>query len=161
MCNVDILFPGCQGFFLRHNASGKCISAEDLFWDGHTSARYWAEMVDDCLYKNASFRYLPSKIVHNIATGGSLVISDLRRYKRRLFIFDGKNMIGKKFENSNMHRLKQTNAGSLFFYDRNMNSCFQPDAKIRYIDQKKNECISTAEQRFTFGKKNIHIHVVW
>ena len=155
--NVDILLSGCQEFFLRHTLSGKCISAEHLFRDNKAGKRYWAEMVQDCLHKNASFRYLQSKLVHNIATGGSLVTSSSHLYEGRLFIQEGKSQRGKKFENSNTHRLKQTNAGALFFYHGKINSCVEPDAKTQYINQKKNGCSDTAGQRFTFGKTSFFI----
>ncbi|XP_028417346.1 uncharacterized protein LOC114541738 [Dendronephthya gigantea] len=144
-------FEGCEGFFLRHTPSGKCISAEDLFWESNSGTRYWAEMVDDCLSKNASFRYLQSELLQNIATEGNLLASNIPRYQNRLFVFGGKSHRGKIFMNNPTHRLKQTNAGSLYFYDSGTNSCAQPDARRKYIDQKENGCRGTAEQRFTFG----------
>ncbi|XP_028410740.1 uncharacterized protein LOC114533426 [Dendronephthya gigantea] len=144
-------FEGCEAFFLRHTQSGKCVSAGYLILESTTATRYWAELVDDCLYKNASFRYLQSELVRNIATGGNLITSGGEIYRKRLFIYVGKSLVGKNFESSLVYRLKQTNDGSLYFYDKVANSCSQPDARRKYIDQKKNGCTGTAEQKFTFG----------
>ncbi|XP_028410756.1 uncharacterized protein LOC114533438 isoform X2 [Dendronephthya gigantea] len=141
----------CEGFFLRHTLSGKCISAEELFLITSAGTRYWAELVDDCLSKNASFRYLQNKLMQNIGTGGNLVTSDSPIYQNRLFVFGGKSSSGKIYMNSPTYRLKQTNAGTLYFYDKIRNSCAQPDARRKYIDEKKNGCRDAEEQRFTFG----------
>ena len=124
-----------------------------MFLDTNAGTRYWAEMINNCLHKNASFRFLKIKLAHNIATGGNLATSYFgTRYKKRVFIYNGKNLRGKLFENSKNHRLKQTDSGSLFFYERYVNSCAQPDANGTYIDQKIDGCKDTAKEKFTFGK---------
>ena len=147
------LFVGCQGLFLRHTQSGKCIAAGSLISEDEWARRYWAEMVDNCLDDKARFRYLESKLLHNINKGGTLASNYAgSRYKQRLFIYDGKTGTpGIDFENNNDHRLKQTDAGSLFLYDTAVNSCAQPNET--FVDQKKDGCSNyVAEQQFTFGK---------
>jgi hypothetical protein len=116
--------------------------------------RYWAVMVDNCVHNSARFRYLNSKLLQNIQTRGSLVSKyGNSTFLNRLYIYDGKNQKGKEFENNNEHRLKQTDAGSLYLYDTTVNSCAQPNGT--YVDQKKDGCKNAAEQKFTFGKANI------
>ena len=115
---------------------------------------YWAEMVDNCLNDSARFRYLDTNLLHNIKTGGTLASAySNTTYKKRLFIYDGKNQDGKAFENNAKHSLKQRNYRSLFLYDSTVNSCAQPNGT--YVDQKKDGCKNAAEQKFTFGKENI------
>jgi hypothetical protein len=116
--------------------------------------RYWAVMDDNCVHNSARFRYLNSKLLHNIQTRGSLVSKyGNSTFLNRLYIYDGKNQKGKEFENNNEHRLKQTDAGSLYLYDSTVNSCAQPNGI--YVDQKKDGCKNATEQKFTFGKANI------
>jgi hypothetical protein len=148
------LFAGCHSFFLRHTQSGKCVAAGSSIVEDEYARRYWAEMVDDCLNDSARFRYLDTNLLHNIKTGGTLASAYANtKYKKRLFIYDGKNQDGINFENNAKHSLKQTNSGSLFLYDSTVNSCAQPNGI--YVDQKKDGCKSTAEQKFTFGKRDV------
>ncbi len=146
------MFAGCQSFFLRHTQSGKCIAAGSLIFEDKWATRYWVEMVDNCLDEKAQFRYLDSNLLQNINTGGTLTSAyQDNKYQQRLFIYDGKiNTTGINLENKNEHRVKQTDAGSLFLYDTAVNSCAQPNGI--YVDQKKDGCSNATEQKFTFGK---------
>ncbi|CAB4034902.1 Hypothetical predicted protein, partial [Paramuricea clavata] len=133
---------------------GKCIAAGSLISDDGWGRCYWAEMVSNCLSDNARFSYIDTTLLHNIKTGGTLASKyGTNKYNNRLFIYDGKNQDGRNFENNDNHRLKQTAAGSLFLYDNSVNSCAQPNGI--YVDQKKDGCSDTAEQKFTFGNEYI------
>ena len=112
-------------------------------------------MVNNCLDEYAQFRYLSNKpLLHNIKTGGSLAsfYSASKKYKKRVFVYDGiKGTGGEKFENGDTIRLKQKPTRSLYFYDKDEQTCVQP--KTKYIATKKNGCTDTSVQKFTFGKK--------
>ena len=71
-------------------------------------------------------------------------------YQQRMIIYNSTNP---PFESEPRFSMKQRAAGSLFFYHTKTDSCAQPDAKEKYIMQKKNGCNDTEEQqKFTFGK---------
>ena len=149
--NSYFLFAGCESLFLRHTQSRKCIAAGSQISDGNNARSYWAEMVNNCLKVSAQFRYLDTELLQNIRTGGTLA-SNLNKpkFQNRLFIHYGKNEQGKRFQNSIVHRMKQTDAGSLFLYNKTVNSCAQPNG--RYVDLKKDGCSNVKDQKFTFGK---------
>ncbi|CAB4044683.1 Hypothetical predicted protein, partial [Paramuricea clavata] len=139
----------CHSFFLRHTQSGNCIAEGSPIVEDEYARRYWAEMDDNCVHYRARFRYLDTNLLHNFKTGGSLVSNyGNSTFLNRLYIYDSKNQKGKEFENNNEHRFKQTDAGSLFLYNSTVNSCAQPNDT--YVDQKKDGCKNTAEQKFTF-----------
>ena len=145
------MFAGCQSFFLRHTQFGNCIAAGSTITDGMTARRYWAEMVSNCLNGSAQFRYLDTELLQNIKTRGTLASDSTNtKFLNRLFIYVGKNPNGKNFQKSSVHRLKQTDAGSLFLYDSSVNSCAQPNGS--YVDLKKDGCRDVTVQKFTFGK---------
>ena len=73
-----------------------------------------------------------------------------KKLQNRLFVHYGKSEQGKRFQNSSVHRMKQTDAGSLFLYNKTVNSCAQPNG--RYVDLKKDGCSNVKDQKFTFGK---------
>ncbi|CAB4005658.1 Venom prothrombin activator pseutarin-C non-catalytic subunit [Paramuricea clavata] len=146
-----VVFKGCQSLFLRHSQSRKCIAAGIQISDSNNSRRYWAEMVNNCLNVSAQFRrYLDTELLQNIKTGGTLA-SNLKKPKlqNRLFIHNGKNPKGRNFQKSSVHRLKQTDAGSLFFYNSSVNSCAQPNDS--HVDLKKDGCRDVTDQKFSFG----------
>jgi hypothetical protein len=152
LLNVFFLFLDCKGLFLRHTESGKCIAAGEMFLENNIARRYWAEMVNNCFNVSASFRYLDTELLQNIDTRGTLAsfYDNPERYKNRWFVYKGKNDRGLNFEKEDSHRLKQTVAESLYFYDKAVNSCGQPNGT--YLDLKRDGCSNTPEQKFTFGK---------
>ncbi|XP_028399530.1 uncharacterized protein LOC114522942 [Dendronephthya gigantea] len=135
------------GFFLRHTQSEKCLAAETpTFRNNEYGTRYWIEMVTNCLSDFALFRYLDNEVLHNIETEGN-VVSEYGLYSNRLFIYDGKNKVGRNFANSTKHRMKQTTGGSLYLY--NVDDCVQPS--VQYVDVKGTSCTGVAAQKITFG----------
>jgi hypothetical protein len=151
MLNSYFFFAGCESLFLRHTQSGECIAAGSQISNTNKSRRYWAEMVNNCLNVSAQFRYLDTELLQNIKTGGTLVSKNKnKKLRNRLFVYYGKSEQGKRFQNSSVHRMKQTDAGSLFLYDKTVNSCAQPNG--RYVDLKKDGCSDVRYQKFTFGK---------
>jgi hypothetical protein len=73
-----------------------------------------------------------------------------KKLQNRLFVHYGKSEQGKRFQNSSVHRMKQTDTGSLFLYNKTVNSCAQPNGS--YVDLKKDGCSDVKYQKFTFGK---------
>ncbi|XP_028402587.1 phosphatidylinositol phosphatase PTPRQ-like [Dendronephthya gigantea] len=152
VCGVSLLvIKGCRCFFLRHTSSGKCIAAEtNSFWSNDFAHRYWT-VLSDCLNVAAQLQYWPnSEAVHNMAWKGTLMFLDGSEYKQRLIIYDAIKV--PYFEQDAQHRMKQRDAGPLFFYSSYINSCAQPDANQKYIMRKKYGCDDTEkQQKFTFG----------
>ena len=147
------MFLDCQSLFIRHTESKKCIAAANsTFKTDSWGDRYWAEMVNNCLDEYAQFLYLGDKpLLHNIKTGGTLGSYDSdSKYKKRVFVYRGKNINGKQFEKGDTIRLKQKSTRSLYFYDKDEKTCAQPNGN--YIDAKKNGCNDASVQKFTFGK---------
>ncbi|XP_028413335.1 uncharacterized protein LOC114536208 isoform X2 [Dendronephthya gigantea] len=146
-----LVLKDCRCFFIRHTTSGKCIAAGNPVWNDSHATRYWAELFINCLNVTAQFRYFwDTEVVHNIARNGTVMFLSGGNYQHRMLVYDSAEITG--FESDPRHRMKQKSAGSLYFYDNNVNSCAQPDANDRYIMQKKNGCNDTEEQqKFTFG----------
>ena len=106
-------------------------------------------MTDNCLDKKAKFRYLDSQLLHNIANEGTLVSSKATHYDSRWAVYKGVKRLAKLYQQSMKHRLKQTAAGSLFFYNRDDPVCAEPDSSNYVL--RKTPC-GTIKQNFTFGK---------
>ncbi|CAB4036706.1 ---NA---, partial [Paramuricea clavata] len=105
-------------------------------------------MIDNCLNVSAQFRYLDSALLHNIEKGGTLMFfTDSRFNLRRLLVYKGVAIRTIEHQNSAELRLKQTDAGSLFFYNTSQNVCAKPSAK--YV--LRNATCDTENQKFTFG----------
>ena len=119
-----------------------------MFNDTSKVKAYSAVMNDNCLNANAQFRYFDSALLHNIEKDGTLASPPFKEYKSRLAVYHGVSTLGKIYQNSSLHLLKQTNAGSLFFYHKYQLVCAEP--KTTYINRNK-KC-NTKEQEFTFGK---------
>ncbi len=144
-----LLFVDCQGLFLRHTRTGKCITrSEELVYNNPSYAfPYYVVMTDNCLDNKAQFRYLDSELLHNIEKAdGTLLSSADHRYQSRWTVYKGVSDGGKDYQKKSVHRLKQTDAESLFLY--NMNVCAEPSTK--YV-MRKTYC-NTTNQKFTFGK---------
>ncbi len=149
---LTFLFSDCQSLFLRHTRSGKCITrSEELVYNNSDYALpYYVVMTDNCLDDKAQFRYLDSELLHNIEKQGTLISPDQPSvYKSRWVVYKGATSTAKNNQKSAVHRLKQTDAESLFLY--NMNVCAEPSTK--YI-LRKTYCNRTT-QKFTFGKWNM------
>jgi hypothetical protein len=153
--NVKFFFVivGCQNLFLRHTDSGKCItSSEELvFNDPKLAFSYFVVMTVNCLNVSAQFRYLDSELLHNIEKEGTLISSTHSLFLGRWSVYKGVAATGIQFQNNAGHRLKQTDSGSLFFYDTSRNVCAEPSTK--YV--LRNATCDTENQKITFGKLNM------
>ena len=109
---------------------------------------YFAVMTDNCLNSSAQFRYVDNELLHNIKKDGTLVSPLPNTYKSRLAVYHGVSKKGLHYQKSVEHRLKQTDAGSLFFYNTRTPACAAP--KTKFI--KRNTACDEASQDFTFGK---------
>ena len=109
-------------------------------------------MIDNCLHEKAQFRYLDSQLLHNIEKDGTLVSAQSSNYRNRLAVYKGVSSIARRFQQMAEHRLKQTAAGSLFFYNSIDRVCAEPDSSNYVL--RKTSC-GTTKQIFTFGKWNI------
>ena len=107
-------------------------------------------MTDDCLDDKAQFRYLDTELLHNIEKGGTLVSSSEKSYNSRWAVYKGVSTIAKRYQNDATHSLKQTAAGSLFFYKRNDRVCAESEPSSKYLSR-KTYCNQT-QQEFTFGE---------
>ena len=142
---LNLLFIECDGLFLRHTASGKCITrSEELVYDKPLQAfPYFVVMTDNCLDHKAQFLYLnDTELLHNIEKKGTL-LSTGGVYKDRWAVFKG---VGKKqLETQKKPRfnLKQTAHG----YLTQDNICAEPGTK--YLNR---ESCGGTNQQFTFGK---------
>ena len=113
----------------------------------HYALPYFVVMTDNCLDDKAQFRYLDSELLHNIEKDGTLISPyQPTVYKSRWAVYKGISSEAKGSQRNTKHRLKQTDAESLFLY--NMNVCAEPSTK--YV-LRKMYC-NTTEQEFTFGK---------
>ena len=148
-------FLDCQSLFLRHDISGKCISAGNSVYDSDWANPRWARMIDNCLQPNAQFRYLHTELLQNINTTGTF--ASLRHQNYRLgstygiFVYKGRDPRSFRFQDSADHRLKQTAAGSLSFY--RVTACPEPFKSGTYDTyvERKTTC-DRSEQKFTLGK---------
>ncbi|CAB3995581.1 receptor-type tyrosine- phosphatase epsilon-like isoform X1 [Paramuricea clavata] len=143
-----LVFNDCQSLFLKHSDSGKCITAsEELVYDNPTWAfPYFVVMTDNCLNVSAQFRYLDSELLHNIEKKGTLMSTGTHvDYHSRWAVYKGVAANAIKTQNRADYRLKQTDAGSLFFYDTSV--CAEPSTK--YV-LRTGTC-DTEKQKFTFG----------
>ena len=138
--------------FLRHTDSGKCITTGELVFNDTSKAKpFSAVMNDNCLNTSAKFRYLDNELLLNIEKNGTLISSSQEKFKSLWVIYHGVSDYAKRYQNSLLHRLKQTNDGSLFFYHNNQLVCAEPKTTYIYRNTKCN----TKEQEFTFGKSEI------
>ncbi|XP_028416881.1 uncharacterized protein LOC114541103 isoform X2 [Dendronephthya gigantea] len=148
-CTVQMLFKDAETFFLRNSRTGKCISTGRFIYSKNYGTPYLTVMIDDCLNGKAQFRYLDSDLLQNINTRGTFVSSTDKEYRNRLAVFKAKASAALRFQNSLEHRLKQTDAGSLYFYNMKDKVCAQPSSLSFYVER-KTYC-DTPEQKFTFG----------
>jgi hypothetical protein len=145
------LIADSQSVFLRHVQSGKCITAGGIVYDTKGwSSPYWAIMTANCLDVNAQFRYLDSEILYNIGKNGTFVSADKnKKYRNHLAIYKGQQSGGKKYQNNDIHRLKQTDTGTLYFYheEKICAEVSKTDNKVKGVKS----CGGKPEQNFTFG----------
>jgi hypothetical protein len=126
--------------------TGRCIKPEGLVYDyPKYSLPYWAVMTDNCLDVKAEFRF-DGEYLKNIHTDGTLAWYSESSYKGRLSVYKGVSRQGIQAQHRADHHLKQTNAGSLRFYNRG--ECALPST--RYV--KRTRTCDTAEQKISFGK---------
>ena len=143
-----LLFIDCQGFFLRHTKSGKCIARSDnlVYNSPQYALPYLVVMTDNCLDATAQFLYFNNtELLHDIQKGGTL-ISDPRAkdYKGRWAVYKGVKESAKKTQKDSKFNLTQTANGSL----TQDNICAEPETK--YV-KRRNYC-GRVNQQFTFGK---------
>ena len=145
------LYSECENLFLRHTKSGKCIATGKLVYSKPNHAKpYFAVMTDNCLNSSAQFRFVDNELLHNIKKDGTLIspLPSNTLYKSRLAVYHGVSRMALDYEKSDDHRLKQTDAGSLFFYNMMTPVCAAP--KTKFI--KTNTTCDGESQDFTFGK---------
>ena len=143
-----LLFIDCQGLFLRHTESGKCITGSDelVYDDLDYALPYFVVMTDNCLDDKAQFLYLNNtELLHNIEKEGTLM-SDKRidPYKSGWAVYKGISEGARKTQNNPKYNLEQTARGSLA-QDK---ICAKPE--IKYV-KRSSDC-DRANQQFTFGK---------
>ena len=109
---------------------------------------YFVVMTDNCLDDKAQFRYLHSELLQHIDTEATLLSSPSDSYHGRWAVYKGISNNGMVYQNSAKHRLKQTAAGSLRFYQEGI--CAEPATTSSYIMRETN--CDKPEQVFTFGK---------
>ncbi len=144
---LTFLFSDSQSLFLRYTQSGKCITRSVPVYNIPSHAlSYYVAMTDNCLDDTAQFRYLDNEQLHNIEMGGTLLSPPDTIYQRRWAVYKGVSSRANKYQKGDEHRLKQTDAESLFLYK--MNVCAEPST--RYVLRKR--YCNTTEQKFTFGK---------
>ena len=152
-----MLFIDCQGVFLRHTKSGKCITrSEELVYNYPSYALpYFVVMTDNCLDLKAQFRYLNPELLQNIESGGILMTSTTNSYKDRWAVYKGVSSGAKKVQNSQNHYLKQTNSNSLSLY--NLGVCAEPsiNSKTSYVMRTAISQCNEIKHEFTFGKWNV------
>ncbi len=86
---------------------------------------YYVVMTNNCLDDKAQFRYLDSELLQNIGTGGTMLSSSSDKlYSNRIGVYKGISPSEIAFQNNLKHRLKQTPAGSLCFYQQSL--CAEP-----------------------------------
>ena len=142
-----LLFIDCQGLFLRHTESGKCITESDeLVYDYPDYALpYFVVMTGNCLDDKAQFLYLNNtELLHNIEKEGTLMSETGTRYKSRWAVYKGIHKNALATQNNPKYNLKQTARGSLA-QDK---ICAKPE--IKYV-KRSSDC-DRANQQFTFGK---------
>jgi hypothetical protein len=102
-------------------------------------------MTENCLHENAQFRFLDSQILHDIKNNGTLVNYPANHWT----LYKGVSGHAKVYEQNAVNHLKQTAAGSLFYYKTETSDvCVEPSSKYLSI---KSYC-NTTNQQFTFGK---------
>lgn len=141
-----LLFIDCQGLFLRHTASGKCITASDklVYNDSSWALPYFVVMIDNCLDDKAQFLYLNNTgLLHNIEKEGTLM-SDRGRYLSRWAVYKGVSDGAIATQKGPKFNLKQTARGSL----TQDSICAEP--AITYV-KRRSYCDRT-NQKFTFGE---------
>ena len=143
------MFPlDCQTFFLRHAESGKCIiGSEKLVYKNNNAFPYYVEMTDNCLNISAQFRYHNPELIRN-SNGATLLVLGSANYSKYLAVYVARTNEGRSIASRDVHYLKQTDAGSLFYYNRDPIACAEPGEN--YV-LRKNYC-NTTKQEFTFGK---------
>ncbi|CAB4005117.1 ---NA---, partial [Paramuricea clavata] len=149
LCGITLFVfnKGCRGFFLRHTQSGKCITGSDKRVLNVTSGlSYYVVMTDNCLNVSGQFRYRDNEMLQHIETKGTLVAPPDKMYHSRWAVYKGVSPSGESYQSNPVHRLKQTAAGSLQFYQKGT-VCAEPSKP--YV-LSKTYCDKLKEQ-FTFG----------
>ena len=113
---------------------------------------YYVVMTDDCLNDKAQFRFLDTELLQSIEKEGTLVSPKGSTYRSRWSVYKGVSSNGKRYQNDAKHRLKQTAAGSLFFYNKEEDICAESESSSKYL-LRKTYCNQT-QQEFTFGEWN-------
>ena len=142
-----LLFIDCQGFFLRHTASERCIKrSEELVYDSPNYALpYLVVMTENCLDVTAQFLYLNNtELLHDVQKGGTLISDPRKDYRGRWAVYKAVKYSAKRTQYDTKFNLKQTANGSL----TQDNICAEPETK--YV-KRRNYCDRT-NQQFTFGK---------
>ena len=91
--------------------------------------------------------YTKITVIRN-SSGATLVALRSADYSKYLAVYVARTNEGRSIASRDVHYLKQTDAGSLFYYNRDPIACAEPGEN--YV-LRKNYC-NTTKQEFTFGK---------
>ncbi|XP_028402428.1 receptor-type tyrosine-protein phosphatase S-like [Dendronephthya gigantea] len=146
-----LMIKDCESFFMRQNSTPKkCITREEsLIYKNPSHARpSWVIMTDNCLDDKAQFRYKDTEILWHIESGGALHSTNSRSYQNRLAIYVAISTTAKNSQKLSSQNLKQTDAGSLYFYnDGTHGICVELSGGYLY---RRTYC-DRSNQTFTFG----------
>ncbi|XP_028402584.1 receptor-type tyrosine-protein phosphatase F-like isoform X2 [Dendronephthya gigantea] len=141
----------CQSFFMRQSSSPKeCITREEslIYNEPRHALPSWVIMTDNCLDDKAQFRYKNTEILWHIESGGALFSTTAKSYRNRLAIYVAISTTAKDNQKLSSQKLKQTSAGSLYFYnDGNHGICAELSGDYLY---RRTYC-DGLRQTFTFG----------
>ena len=130
-------------------AAGELVNKTDA---SDSKLAYFAVMTDNCLNSSAQFRYVEIERLQNIEKYGTLIspIPYFTEYKSRWAVYRGLRGTALSYETKPIHRLKQTDVGSLRLYNMKEPVCADLEAETTYV--KRNKICDKYIQRFTFGK---------
>ncbi|XP_028402590.1 receptor-type tyrosine-protein phosphatase delta-like isoform X2 [Dendronephthya gigantea] len=148
-CGMSLLaFEDCRGFFMRQSsAPRKCITRRNglIYNDPSHALPYWVILKDNCLDDKAQFRYNDTEILWHIESGGALNSATSSTYRNLFSIYVAISPVAKNTQIKSRQNFKQTDAGSLYFY--NDRRCGEPYRDYVY---RRTYC-DRSSQKFTFG----------
>ena len=89
------------------------------------------------------------KSLYNIEKDATFVSPATSNYKGRLAVYKSIETGGKKFQNNEIHRLKQRATGTLYFYDKREKRCAETSQTHNYV-KGVYSCEGKTEQNFTW-----------
>ena len=145
----------CQCLFVSHTKTGHCITVceKPMNENLNDAFIYYVKLTENCLDGKAQFRYLDSQLLQNIEKNGTLVSPSAHyKYFSRWCVYKGVSKKKRKYQYNVKHRLKQTAAGALLFYNREDPVCAVRQSSKKYLLRVlKHYCEKSADE-FVFGK---------